>query len=109
MEGATRTSATVVTIGTFTGSAVKGTDYAATALASITIPADTSTGTGTLTITPTDDQVVEGDETITIPGTTTTEVGLTVTSASITLTDDDKKHYWPGQTIPTTRTPLRSA
>ena len=87
--GTTRTSATVVTIGTLAGSATKDTDYAATSLASITIPANTSSAdSGTLTITPTDDAVVEGDETITIPGTTT--VGLTVSSATVTLTDDDK-------------------
>ena len=95
--GTTRTSATVVTIGTLAGSATKGTDYTATALASITIPANSSSGTGTLTITPTDDDVVEGDETITIPGTTTTQVGLTVTSATVTLTDDDKTTSDPGE------------
>ena len=88
--GTTRTEATVVTIGTLAGSATKGTDYTVTALASITIPPNTASGSGTLTITPTDDAVVEGDETITIPGTTTTEVGLSVTSAEVMLTDDDK-------------------
>ena len=87
LNGGTRTEATVVTIGTLTGSATKDTDYTVTtALASITIPANTATGTGTLTITPTDDEVVEGDETITIPGTTTVS-GLTVTSATITMKD----------------------
>ena len=91
--GTTRTSATVVTIGTLAGSATKDTDYTATTLASITIPANSSTGTGTLTITPTDDTVVEGDETITIPGTTT--VNLTVTSATVTLTDDNKTTTTP--------------
>ena len=90
LNGSTRTSATVVTIGTLAGSATKDTDYSATSLASITIPANTESGTGTLTITPTDDEVVEGDETITIPGSTTTQVGLSVTSATITLTDDNK-------------------
>ena len=89
LSGSTLPSPTVVTIGTFTGGATKGTDYTATALASITIPANSSTGTGTLTITPTDDQVVEGDETITIPGSTTVS-GLSVSSATVTLTDDDK-------------------
>ena len=87
--GTTRTSDTVVTISTLAGSATKGTDYTATSLASITIPANSTSGSGSLTITPTDDQVVEGDETITIPGTTTVS-GLTVTSATVTLTDDDK-------------------
>ena len=80
----------MVTIGTLSGGATKDTDYTATSLASITIPANSSSGTGTITITPKDDVVVEGDETITIPGTTTTQVGLTVTSATVTLTDDDK-------------------
>ena len=95
--GTTRTSATVVTIGTLAGSATKDTDYAATTLASITIPANKASGSGTLTITPTDDTVVEGDETITIPGTTTTQVGLTVSSATVTLTDDDKSTSDPGE------------
>ena len=90
LNGSTLPSNTVVTIGTLTGSATKGTDYTAGSLASITIPAKSSTGTGTLTITPTDDDVVEGDETITIPGSTTTQVGLNVSDAIVTLTDDDK-------------------
>ena len=91
----TRTEATVVTIGTLEGTATKDTDYTATTLASITIPANSKTeGTGTLTITPTDDVVVEGDETIIIPGTTTV-TGLTITSATVTLTDDDKSTTTP--------------
>ena len=44
---------------------------------------------------PTDDQVVEGDETISIPGTTTVS-GLSVTAATVTLTDDDKSTTTPG-------------
>ena len=72
-----------MTIGTLAGSATKDTDYAvSTALATITIAANSTSGTGTLEITPTDDVVVEGDETIIIPGTTTKQVGLNVTSAS---------------------------
>ena len=65
------------------------TDYTATSLTSVTIPANATSGAATLTITPTDDEVVEGDETIIIPGTTAV-AGLSVTSATITLTDDDK-------------------
>ena len=41
MTGSTLPSDTVVTIGTLAGSATKDTDYAATTLASITIPANT--------------------------------------------------------------------
>ena len=88
LNGGTRTEATVVTIGTLAGSATKDTDYTVTtALASITIPANSTKGSGTLTITPIDDKVVEGNETIVIPGTTSTQVGLTVTSATITMKD----------------------
>ena len=87
LNGGTRTEPTVVTIGTLQGTATKDTDYTVTtALASITIPANSSTGDGTLTITPIDDKVVEANETIIIPGTTTVE-GLTVTSATITMKD----------------------
>ena len=88
--GSTRPSATVVTIGALAGTATKDTDYTATALASITIAANATSGTGSITITPTDDSVVEGDETITVSGTTTTAVGLSVSDATVTLTDDDK-------------------
>ena len=95
LNGSKLPSDTVVTIGTLAGSATKDTDYSATLLASITIPAKSSTGTGSLTITPTDDLVVEGDETITIPGTATAS-GLSVTSATVTLTDDDKTTTTPG-------------
>ena len=94
LNGSTLPSDTVVAIGTLAGTATKGTDYTATTLASITIPAKSSTGTGTITITPTDDTVVEGDETIIVPGTTT--VGLDVSDAIITLTDDDKTTTTPG-------------
>ena len=90
----TLTTSTTVTIGALTGTATKDTDYAVnTALTSITISAGQSSGSGTLTITPKDDTVVEGDETITVSGTAT---GFTVSSADITLTDDDKSTNTPG-------------
>ena len=75
---------TTVTIGALKGSAVAS-DYSATTLASITIPAGAESGSGTLAITPVDDEIVEGDETIVIPG--TTSVGLSVSDATVTLTD----------------------
>ena len=68
------------------GTATNGADYTATP-PSITIPANTSSGTATLSVTPTDDAIVEGRETILVEGTTT--VGLSVASATVTLTDGD--------------------
>ena len=58
-----------------------------TSLTSITIPANQTSASDTLELTPTDDAVVEGDETIIISGTTTEQVGLSVSSATITLND----------------------
>ena len=57
------------------GGTAGSSDYTVnTSLTSITIPANTTSATGTLELTPTDDAVVEGDETIIISGTTTTQV-----------------------------------
>ncbi len=81
----TLTSATKVTISL--GGTAGASDYGASALASVTIPAGQASGSGTLTVTPTDDAVVEGDETITVDGSVT---GFTVGGASITLEDDDE-------------------
>ena len=84
-ETTTRPSETVVTL--TLGGTAGSSDYTVnTSLASITIPANSTSATGTLELTPTDDAVVEGDETIIISGTTTV-TGLSVSSATITLND----------------------
>ena len=88
LDGGTLPSDTVVTIGTLAGTAGSSDYSVTTSLASITIPANAANEIGTLTIEPTDDDVVEGDETIIIPGTTAATVGLDVSDATITLTDD---------------------
>ena len=75
-----------VSVGDSADSATSGTDYADVADFTVTIPAGASSGTGIFTLTPTDDTLVEGNETITVSGTAT---GLTVNGTSLTLTDDD--------------------
>ena len=75
-----------ITVGDSSDGATSGTDYAAVADFDVTISAGQTSGSASFTLTPTDDTVVEGDETITVAGTAT---GLTITSATITLTDDD--------------------
>ena len=76
-----------VTVGKSGDSALKGTDYTAEKeVFDITIAARASSSSAPFTLTPTDDTLVEGDETITVDGTAT---DLTVNSASVTLTDDD--------------------
>ena len=79
-------SATAVTVsvaGTLGDTAV---GFATVSDFTITIPAATATATGTFTLTPTNDAVDEIDEVIDVTG----ESGsLTITKASIDLTDDD--------------------
>ena len=87
MEGGTLTenATVVVTLG---GSATAGSsgDYTATTLGNITITGGESSGTGSFTVTPSNDEVVEGDETIELQG---ASAGLDVVPATITITDND--------------------
>ena len=83
---AARPTDTVVNL-TLGGSAANPADYTATTLSSITIPRGQTSATGTLTITPVDDAVPEGDETITVSG---ASGARTVSSADITITDDEE-------------------
>ena len=87
-NSSTYAAATTVTVSVGDGSdsAVSGTDYAAVTAFTVTIAAGASSGSAPFTLTPTDDTLVEGDETISVDGAAT---GLTVNGASLTLTDDD--------------------
>ena len=75
-----------VTVSVGGGTATAGTDYASVSDFSVTIPAGQTSGAADFTLTPTDDTLVEGDETVGAAGTAT---GLTVNGAELTLTDDD--------------------
>ena len=68
------------------GQATSGADYSAVEDFTIIIPAGETTGTGTFLLVPTDDRVVEGDETIDVSG---AAEGLTVTGTQVTVADDD--------------------
>ncbi|MCY3625524.1 MAG: hypothetical protein OXG75_06005, partial [Candidatus Dadabacteria bacterium] len=75
-----------VDVGKDDDSATEGVDYGDVTQKSITIDAGTSSGYVEFTIIPTDDTRHEANETISLGGTLT---GLTVTDATITLTDND--------------------
>ena len=75
-----------VTVGTSDDGATSGTDYAAVSGFNITITAGQQNGTHTFTLTPTQDTIIEGDETITVAG---TAPDLTVNGATVTLSDED--------------------
>ena len=100
-EGASATSVTVtataassissartvtVSVGQ-TGTASSGSDYAAVTDFNITIAANATSGTGSFTLTPTQDSLVEYNETIGVDG---SSPNTAMTNATITLTDDDK-------------------
>ncbi|MDE0152980.1 MAG: hypothetical protein OXN23_03825 [Gammaproteobacteria bacterium] len=89
LDGATRfsTDRTVtVTVGQAEDSAVEEIDYAAVADLSLTLPAGRASGSADFTLTPTDDDINEPDETISVIGTLSE---VTVTPAAITVLDDD--------------------
>jgi len=90
LNNAGRSSATPVTVavGASSDAATEGTDYATVADLAMSIAGGNTADTATFTLTPTDDAVVEGNETLSVTGTTTVS-GLTVTATELTIDDDD--------------------
>ena len=89
LDGATRLEEAAdltLAVGKDGDSAVEGADYTTVADRTITIGAGVASVTHDFTLTPTNDNLYEGSETISLDGTLT---GVTVTDASLTLTDDD--------------------
>ena len=89
LDGTTRLEAAAdltLAVGKSSDSAVEGTDYATVADRTITIGAGVASVTDDFTLTPTNDDLYEGSETISLDGTLT---GVAVTDTSLTLTDDD--------------------
>ena len=75
-----------VSVGKTTDTATSGTDYAAVSDFDITIKAGKTSGVGFFYLTTIDDTIVEGDEALSVDGTST---GLTVNGTGVTLTDND--------------------
>ena len=87
LDGAAFTTATSVTVSVEDGTAIEGTDFGTVAAFTLEIPANSMTGEATFDVTPTDDELVEGAETVTVQGTAAGD--LSVDSATLTITDDD--------------------
>ena len=87
----TLTDATVVTVavGAGTDSATEGTDYTEVVDLTVTIEAGATSGTGTFQFAVMDDAIADPDETVTVSGTTTAAGFTTITSATLTITDND--------------------
>ena len=75
-----------VTVSVGGGTATVDADYAAAEDFEVTIPAGRTGGTGTFTLVPTDDRLVEGDETIEITG---AAEGLAVYATTVIVADND--------------------
>ena len=87
VDGTTRfATAKTVTVSVGGSGTAKAVDFEAVSSFDIEIAAGAQSEDETFTLTPTNDVVDETDETVTVRGTSS---GLTVNSATITLTDDD--------------------
>ena len=75
-----------VTVGADDDSASVGDDYAAVPDFAVTIAAGQTSGSATFTLTPVDDTTIEGDEALTVAG---TSPGLVVHGTEVTVVDDD--------------------
>ena len=85
LEGAARTTDTAVAVSVVRSGNAGVVDFADVASFEIVIPAGDNRAEGTFTLMPEDDRVDEADETVEITGTSE----LPVTSASVTITDND--------------------
>ena len=75
-----------VTIGAAGDPAVAGSDYEPVSGFTITIAAGRTSGSETFTLTPSDDTIIEGDEPLTVAG---SSPGLVVHGTVVTIVDDD--------------------
>ena len=86
LNGAAGTQPVSVAVSVAGDTATVGTDFGAVTGFTIAIPASTASHTGTFTLTPIDDDIDELDETVTVSGAAT---GLTVSSTTVTIADND--------------------
>ena len=89
LNGNARTSATAVEIAVSGSGVASAVDFVAVGSFTLTIPPNLNSGQAMFTLTPTDDTADETDETITVSGAVPALPALTVSSAILTLTDDD--------------------
>ena len=92
LDGAPRSADTTVTVavGDSGDAATEGTDYATVGDLTLTIDAGETSGTATFSMTPTDDDIDEADEAVSVTG-STAAAGLDVTPATVTIQDDDTR------------------
>ena len=92
LNGIARAEPTALTlsVGASDDTATEGNDYSAVDDVALTIDAGQTSGTVAFTLTPTDDGLVEGDETLSVAGSTSI-ADLTVTGTRVMILDDDER------------------
>ena len=92
LDGVTRDVPTTltVTVGASDDAAIKGTDYAAVNVLSLTIPSGQASGTATFTLTAIDDFIDERVEAVSITG-TIQDAGFEVIGTTLSITDNDER------------------
>ena len=88
-SSSTLTSATEVTVSVAGNTATAGTDFTAVGNVTVTIAIGATSGTATFNLVVTDDTLTEGDETLSVSGTTTAPGFTAIASIPLTITDDD--------------------
>ena len=86
LDAGARTAATEVTVSVAGNTATEGTDFTAVDGFTVTIPAMQTSSSTVFTFIPIQDETAEGAETLTVSGSAT---GLTGSTATLTLADDD--------------------
>ena len=86
LNGSVRSASTEVTV-SVAGDTADSDDFEPVSDFTLTIAAEATLGTAQFTLEPADDEVAEGAETLSVSGTTNVS-GLTVSPATLTLTDD---------------------
>ena len=90
LNGPPLTTDTTVTVsvGNSGDTATEGTDYSTVDDFTLTIAAGESSGMASFSLTPTDDELIEGDEVISVTG-STTATGMSVTGTDAVIVDND--------------------
>ena len=86
-----------LTVGAVDDTAVEGTDYGTLGSVTLTIAAGSTSGTTTFMLTPTDDDVDEASEALTVAG-STTATGLAINATTVSIADDDERGVEVGVT-----------
>ena len=92
LDGGALSTATDVTVTVAGGTATAGIDFAAVDAFTLTIAANETSGEATFRFTPIDDTTEEETETVEVSGATTVG-GLTVSAATLNITNDDEPRY----------------